>query len=560
MAEDQLLQTEHHKASADFDYLKMPIKERMVRLLTVRRYDSQDPLHCSLNTALLDDLPNFIALSYTWGEEQPTKEIFVNGFRFMIRRNLYDFFDTVAINILRGELLFIDAICIDQSNIEERESQVSHMGDIYSKASRVIAWLGSADEVLSKSLENHKKSLASLSNSESGALLPGSYGEEVLGNFQKLVNETEKLLLGQAKGHVNQVSNPSASSNLLVDLLNPGGFSFSYDRPFWRRVWIVQEIILAQHLTIQVGEYAISPEDYLIGILRHALPSSLGTDIRVRSARPEGKRVKPAKGLLQDREYWRRRVLHGPPIQLYELIIRFGFQQSSEPLDHVFGFLGLAQTQVKADYRLTRIELYTYVLTEGAQHFKKPKITRKDVEALQMFHYACLSAFGFPAAQTTVAAITDRALCFCSIPIHVRILVIFQSLFLETIDRMWDDTSQGHWHNRHLRWSILLTQVLWALGCTFVSYARLCLSLHYFEIVGCNLTAPQGETGKYGAWMAFVKDSFTRVKLRLPPRQAIPPLENPNSSATIVTSSSIVARFLYMAFLIFAGTFARKLW
>jgi hypothetical protein len=541
-------------------YLKTPIDARMIRLLTVHDHDSQGSLHCSLSTTRLDNLPDFIALSYTWGEEEATREIFVNGLRVMIRRNLHDFLDTVANRTLRGELLFIDAICIDQSNIKERESQISHMGAIYSKASRVIAWLGLADGVLSEALANVKESLAALSNGGLGTLLQVSYGEEMLRNTQKLVDKADELVPRAVKEQVNQVGAHSASPDLLVDLLNPGGFSYSYDRPFWRRVWIVQEIILAQHLTIQVGEYSISPEDYLMGALRRDLSSSRDADTSMRGPRREGKWSKPAKGLLLDREYLRRRVHHGPPIQLYEIILRFGYQQASEPLDHVFGFLGLAQTQIRADYHLTRIELYTYVLTEGAQHFNKTKFTRRDAEALQMFHYACLLAFGFPASHTTVAAITNRALSLNSIPVHIRFLVALQTLFHEKFEATRDDTSQKQHHGRRLRWSTLLAQALWALGCSFASYSRLCVSLQYHKIFDCNLTAPQGETGKYAAWMAFVKDNFTRVKLSLPPGQAIPPFQYTNSPDKLETSSSIGAGLLSVAFLIFAGALATRIW
>ena len=310
MAEDQVWQAEHGRADTAPTYLNTTIEARMIRLLTVHDYDSQGLLNCSLSTAQLDELPNFIALSYTWGKEEATQKIVVNGHRCMIRRNLYNFLDTVAAKSLRGELLFIDAICIDQSNIEERGSQVSHMGTIYSKASRVIAWLGLADELLYERLASVKKTVAQLRRRGLGALSSESDTEAVLGKFQELL-DAEELHVGLAEEQVNQIS---ASPDLLVDLMNPAGFSFSYDRPFWRRVWIVQEIILAQHLTIQVGEYSLSPEDYLLGIVRSPLTSSWDANKSMRDVRPEGRRTKPAKGLLLDREYWRTRVLHGPPI------------------------------------------------------------------------------------------------------------------------------------------------------------------------------------------------------------------------------------------------------
>ena len=222
--------------------------------------------------------------------------------------------------------------------------------------------------------------------------------------------------------------------------------------------------------------------------------------------------------------------------QLYEIILRFGFQQASESLDHVFGFLGPARTGIRANYHLTRVELYTYVLTEGAQYFNKPKITRQDSNTLQVFHYACLSAFGFSATDTTIAAITDRAFGLSCIPIHIRFLVAEQSLYLEQFEALWDDTSSEQGYSRKLRWSIIIGQALWALGYSFASYARLCVSLWCYRFFDWNLTAPQGEMGKYATWMAFVEDTFIRVKQDLPPRQAIPPTQNTNSSGMLEAS------------------------
>ena len=558
MAEYRAGQTAYNDRKLDFRYLTIPSEARTIRLLTVYHHDSNGLLHCSLSTARLDDLPSFIALSYTWGEQEATQDILLNGSRFMIRPNLYDFLDTVATQSLCGELLFVDAICIDQSNVRERESQISYMRDIYRKASRVVAWLGPADGVLSEGLAGLKQSVRVLESSqlESSSSIGGEE-EALVSNLSRLIDETERNLPGGVNGLAHE-STHSGSPNLLIDLLNSGGFSFSYKRQFWNRVWIVQEILLARDLTIQVGNYAINPEDYLLGHLRQRQTHSPETDTGVRSGRFEGKRVNSAKTLLRDRHYWRRRIREGPPIQLYEVIRRFGFQKASDPLDQVFGFLGLAQSHVRADYRLTKIELYTYVLIEGAQHFNKPKITKSDVEALLMFHYACISALGFSATDTAVAAIMKRALRLCSIPTHIRFHVALGSLLMEAFDDNWNDTGQSH--TRTLRWCVLLVQTLGVLGRIAVSYARLYISLQYAEVFDIGLTTTQRETRKYAAWKAFVDDSFIRVKLALPPRSAIPASAKKRFQDVTGTSSPIGTILLSTTCTVIACAVARKFW
>ncbi|KAM0417359.1 hypothetical protein ACHAPT_012675 [Fusarium lateritium] len=88
----------------------------------------------------------FEALSYVWGFMENAEEALVeqpSGFATLaIGQNL-----TSALRHLRyektGRTLWVDAVCINQSDLEERAAQVLRMADIYS-TSWVIAWLGPA--------------------------------------------------------------------------------------------------------------------------------------------------------------------------------------------------------------------------------------------------------------------------------------------------------------------------------------------------------------------------------------------------------------------------------
>ncbi|KIW07599.1 uncharacterized protein PV09_01550 [Verruconis gallopava] len=98
--------------------------------------------------------PHYEALSYTWGEPGESKQIIVERvdtrssskpivrqYKIEIRKNLYE-----ALLELRDEkeprTMWVDAICINQDDIEERNEQVLRMGDIFQWASRVVIWLG----------------------------------------------------------------------------------------------------------------------------------------------------------------------------------------------------------------------------------------------------------------------------------------------------------------------------------------------------------------------------------------------------------------------------------
>ncbi|RSL55555.1 hypothetical protein CEP54_009337 [Fusarium duplospermum] len=99
----------------------------------------------SLRKASLNDHLEFTALSYTWGDANDTLPITVNGCPFQAARNL-----VVALRQLQEDdktvTLWIDAICIQQSNNEEKTWQIQLMKEIYEKATTTVVWLGEDPE------------------------------------------------------------------------------------------------------------------------------------------------------------------------------------------------------------------------------------------------------------------------------------------------------------------------------------------------------------------------------------------------------------------------------
>lgn len=92
------------------------------------------------------DLPSYRCLSYAWGDPEDPFVIMINGKIFWVRRNLHDFL-AIARETISRTYLWIDALCIDQSNTSERNHQVQQMGRIYSIADTVLVWLGADHEV-----------------------------------------------------------------------------------------------------------------------------------------------------------------------------------------------------------------------------------------------------------------------------------------------------------------------------------------------------------------------------------------------------------------------------
>ncbi|KAF8847081.1 HET-domain-containing protein [Acephala macrosclerotiorum] len=113
-----------------------------VRLVTIEAGNPGSDIVCTLSyTTLSQCKERFEALSYLWGDPNELKDILLDGIKFRVTINLH-----AALNGLRckneSRTLWIDAICIDQSNMRERALQVQKMGTLYLYATRVIAWLG----------------------------------------------------------------------------------------------------------------------------------------------------------------------------------------------------------------------------------------------------------------------------------------------------------------------------------------------------------------------------------------------------------------------------------
>lgn len=106
---------------------------------------SSAPIRCVLKYVWLKENPTFDALSYTWGRPTPTCTILLNGQKFEALENLEG-----ALHRLRGKItvqtFWIDAICINQKDDNEKMGQIPLMGKIYAQAERVVVWLGEPED------------------------------------------------------------------------------------------------------------------------------------------------------------------------------------------------------------------------------------------------------------------------------------------------------------------------------------------------------------------------------------------------------------------------------
>jgi hypothetical protein len=108
-----------------------------IRLAVLHAAGISSAIRITLATAAFADRPRYEALSYTWGRPDVLKGIELNGVRVDIRENLWDALVNLR-DAREDRVLWIDAICINQADVEERNRQVELMAYIFDLAKKVI--------------------------------------------------------------------------------------------------------------------------------------------------------------------------------------------------------------------------------------------------------------------------------------------------------------------------------------------------------------------------------------------------------------------------------------
>jgi hypothetical protein len=102
------------------------------------------PISCSLSVADIRSPVEYEALSYVWGDPKITRTIRLSEHDIHVTTNI-----ETALHYLRRpdepRVLWVDTICINQKDLDERNSQVRMMAEIYSEARAVIVWLSDLD-------------------------------------------------------------------------------------------------------------------------------------------------------------------------------------------------------------------------------------------------------------------------------------------------------------------------------------------------------------------------------------------------------------------------------
>ena len=188
-----------------------------IRLLAILPGRFGDPIKCTLSTVCLDDEPAFEALSYTWGSMSRASSLICDSKSLHVTSNLYE-----GLQRLRRRksvrVIWVDAVCINQDDVGERNQQILYMARIYKQAKQVVVWLGVT--------------------SDENDLVPTSANKQnwIINTMSKYSRKRSRQL--------------------------PGSWLQHFNRPWSLRVWIIQEIVFAQKVTVIHGRQKIPWRDF----------------------------------------------------------------------------------------------------------------------------------------------------------------------------------------------------------------------------------------------------------------------------------------------------------
>jgi hypothetical protein len=119
----------------------------------------EENIYCSFMICNLEKPPAYHASSYVWGEESPIHHCRINGRTKWIRPGLFNALR--RLRLAQGQLyIWIDDLCINQTDTLERNAQVKQMAMIYYQASGVFVWLGEESSTSSSAMDLIQKMMS----------------------------------------------------------------------------------------------------------------------------------------------------------------------------------------------------------------------------------------------------------------------------------------------------------------------------------------------------------------------------------------------------------------
>jgi Heterokaryon incompatibility protein (HET) len=313
-------------------YCRLDPAHREIRLLKVSMPNSNSSPRIALASFPICSAPPYEAISYTWADQNNSHYIELNDDRWLlVTKNVWTIIREVATPFMERHV-WIDALCINQSDREEKATQVEMMGDIYGNAVRVIVWLGNEDVTSSEATRMfsllHKIRYDMHSDTYSSGF---DYRQKEFRAFQDSIKPLGKFLTN----------------------------------PYWSRTWIIQEISLAREVYLIYGGHYIKWETLLrllpVGERRFTCAVSSAAawmGLKIQDFLIDADRI----AMIAT---FRHKLKSKQRFSIEHCLLRTTGFAVTNPLDKVYGVLGLTNKaeRIPVDYspEMTLETLYTRV-------------------------------------------------------------------------------------------------------------------------------------------------------------------------------------------------------
>ncbi|RSL99206.1 hypothetical protein CEP52_009871 [Fusarium oligoseptatum] len=309
------------------------------RLLQILSEGGQDILRCKMFDADLaaQDTPRYIALSYTWHEESlPNifRPVLINEKYLEVSLNLWNFLQNYR-ETAGERIIWIDQICINQDDQNERVQQIGQMCAIYERASMDLFWIGEPDEHTEDVMDMLESlNRLEISHSASGHQRPG---------IDALRNPIYMYAIGVP-------IYPSPKWGALMHFISRSAF---------QRAWIIQEVAVSQNPSIFCGLLML-PFDVLGRAATFLVESSW-----IKLLHDEYN-VSGAAGFLTGLMNCRIRHQRGERQSLDLLLASTRRFKATVPVDKIFALMNLAESRrshplpplLQPNYRKSVVEVF----------------------------------------------------------------------------------------------------------------------------------------------------------------------------------------------------------
>lgn len=328
-------------------YRSLDAECREIRILELLAGSFDEDISCKLSYTKLQSpgpVP-YEALSYVWGKTDFTEPLELDGSPVFVTKNL-----ALALRHLRPEAggrprrIWVDALCINQDDVAERNHQVTLMKDIYSHCTADLAWLGP--------------------DSSSNVNLPQQREDFALGlQFLKMVTSKDDATLSSLRSeyddakeahHIYPLQSRVGKDNFLLTYKEQRPLDAVLLQPsLWSRVWVMQELALAPRVILVAGFDTLEWDD-ISGFLGDATyADAFHLTWSHGMLRPATQYTFERVQIVQQQRDLIRDCARGTAVStLMDVLGRFKFADATDPRDKIYGLLGLVSEKhgVKVDY------------------------------------------------------------------------------------------------------------------------------------------------------------------------------------------------------------------